>query len=53
MVIVTLYTRETLTSLDFAVECKYLSPEIGQELFNIYDEILPAPMLSLRKSKNP
>ena len=31
---------ETQTWLDFAVECKYLSPETGQELFNIYDEIL-------------
>ncbi|EAZ91909.1 hypothetical protein CY0110_29579 [Crocosphaera chwakensis CCY0110] len=31
---------ETQTWLDFAVECKYLEPEIGQKLFNIYDEII-------------
>ena len=31
---------ETQTWLDFAVECEYLEPETGQELSNIYDEIL-------------
>ncbi|WP_107668709.1 four helix bundle protein [Cyanothece sp. BG0011] len=31
---------ETQTWLDFAVECKYLEPAIGQELSNIYDEII-------------
>jgi four helix bundle protein len=31
---------ETQTWLEFAVKCDYLDPEIGRELYQIYDQIL-------------
>jgi four helix bundle protein len=31
---------ETQTWLEFAVKCNYLTPEIGRELYQTYDQIL-------------
>lgn len=31
---------ETQTWLDFAVKCAYLTPEVGRELYTVYDNIL-------------
>lgn len=33
-------SAETQTWLEFAVRCEYMQPEIGRELFKVYEEII-------------
>ncbi len=51
-------SAETQTWLEFSVECRYLSKNIGKELYGIYDRVLgklvvminnPQPWLILRE----
>jgi four helix bundle protein len=43
---------ETQTWLDFAVECNYISPERGDELYNAYNQVL-AGLVSMIRNPSP
>jgi four helix bundle protein len=43
---------ETQTWLEFAVKCKYINPEIGRELYRVYDQIL-GKLVSMISNPSP